>query len=691
VPAEEAALLVASDEHPFALVGGWAGSRAITGSEPLCVAGPDDDPFELLGRLPSVDGAADHAVGGGWFGYLGYGLGETLEPVSPGPPRPLPLLRSSLALYDHVLRLDAEGQWWFEALFTPDRAGVLSRRRDLLAQRLASPPPRHGAALGAFRPTGSGAEGHRAAVAECRERIAGGELFQANLCMRLESAWDGDPAQLFCRLAGRLAPPLGAYLAGPWGAVASMSPELFLRRRGRTAWTEPIKGTTRRGTNGREDAELREALEGSAKDRAENVMIVDLMRNDLGRVSAYGSVSVDALAEARPGAGVWHLVSRVSGTLRPDATDADLLRATFPPGSVTGAPKVQTLRVIHELEATGREVYTGAIGYASPLAGLELSVAIRTFELSRDRVWLGVGGGITWSSDPDREVDECLTKAAPLVAAGGGRLEEWWGGTRSAAATVPRALGHGADRPDPELGVFETVRVMGGEPLDLDLHLHRLAASARDLFDAELPGGLSARARALARGLDGAHGGLRLALAPDGHGSLAATCEKRAASPESPPAGFLVSPWLLPGGLGAHKWRDRRLVDGLAARAAGVPLLVDGDDSVLEAAWGNVWIIEGERVVTPPDDGRLLPGVTRARLLLLAGGLDVEVVEDDIPLERLREADGLFLTSALRGAVPARLGAWPEPHPLVRMLALSLLDQPALTESYERGRVFFVS
>ena len=145
-------------------------------------------------------------------------------------------------------------------------------------------------------------------------------------------------------------------------------------------------------------------------------MIVDLMRNDLGRVCAYGSIEAHE-PRVEPHANVFHLVSTVSGELRPDATDADLLRATFPPGSVTGAPKVQAMKVIAELEATRREAYTGAIGYASPLAGLELSVTIRTFEIAGDRIWLGAGGGIVADSDPAAELREALDKAAGPAAA----------------------------------------------------------------------------------------------------------------------------------------------------------------------------------------------------------------------------------------------------------------------------------
>jgi para-aminobenzoate synthetase/4-amino-4-deoxychorismate lyase len=633
VAAADAALLVASDERPFALVGDWASSLAVVGSEPVRVASD----FGVLDELPDVDGSG---VGGGWFGWLGYGLG--VEPRPPAPPRPVALPDAALGFYDHVLRLDVDGQWWFEALWTEERDAELRARREVLAARLLSPPSRQPVSLGVFRATG----GHRGAVAECRERIAAGEVFQANICMRLESSFDGDPAQLFCSLAEEFAPAKAAFVAGPWGAVASMSPELFLRRgpnwqvlTADTAvgichvWTEPIKGTSRD----------RAELERSEKDRAENVMIVDLMRNDLGRVCEYGSVRVDALAETRPGPGVWHLVSTVSGTLRDGVGNAELLRATFPPGSVTGAPKVQTLRVIHELEATGREVYTGAIGYASPLAGLELNVAIRTFEMSGDRIWLGAGGGITWSSDPDLELDECIAKAQPLIAAVGGEIER---PPRGRAPSIPRALKGEADRPNTALGVFETVLVVDGEPQHLGDHLRRLGVHWE-------PPELHGTCR------------LRITLV-DGR----VTWETAPLPGEPPEGGFLLSPFLLPGGLGERKWIDRRLVDSLGP---GVPLLVDGDGSVLEAAWGNVWAIEGERLITPPADGRILPGLTRARVL----ALEPDAVEEPLTLDRLREADGLFLTSALRGAVPAHVEGGAPPHPLVATLADALLPAHA--------------
>ncbi len=635
LPAAHAALLVAGERDAVALTGTWAGVRAIVATRPTVVLGPGEDPFAALDRLPVLDPAGDPGVvvGGGWFGALGYGLAGRVERAIPPPPHHLPLPDAPLAWFDHVLVCDPKGHWWFEALETPGRAAELRERRDELAARLAAAPRPRPVRLHDARLRAPGAAGHRAAVAACRERIAAGEVFQVNVCLHVDARLEGRPADLAVAAATELAPAHGALVQGPWGALVSASPELFLRRRGREVLTAPIKGTAAAGQD--------VALAASAKDRAENVMIVDLMRNDLGRVSAFGSVAVPALAQARPGAGVTHLVSEVTGTLRPGVGDEELLRATFPPGSVTGAPKVQALRVIAELEGSAREAYTGAVGYASPVAGLELAVAIRTFELVGERVQLGVGGGITTASDPAAELAECLLKARPLLALGGAALPAVDAAPDPTEA-LPLALAAGRTRPDPRSGVFETLAVRGGTPVRADAHLARLTASAGAL-GIDVPDDLRSRVVAAAAGLG--EGRLRVDLAPGGTATIATGPFPVQDGP------VRLAPCRLPGGLGAHKWADRRLVDGLTRELGAVPLLVDGDDGVLEAAWASVWVQEGGRLLTPRADGRLLPGVTRAALL----AEDPRCAEAELGLERVRRADALWVSSALRGLVPALL------------------------------------
>jgi para-aminobenzoate synthetase/4-amino-4-deoxychorismate lyase len=634
------------DRHPFALVGSWAGGGAIVGSEPVALSGPGDDPFALLDRRPVVEGTGAQAVGGGWVGYLGFGLGARLEVLPPPPPRPVPLPPFSWAFYDHLLRLDAGGRWWFEALWSPGSAQRLETRLERLRSRPVEPAAPAAYRCGPFSSRPDGAA-HAEAVRWCRRWIAAGDLYQANLCLRLEANFEGSALELFADAAARLEPARAAYLEGPWGAVASLSPELFLSRRGDAVRSLPIKGTSPRSPDPVVAERQRRALERSGKDAAENVMIVDLMRNDLGRVCAYGTVHVPALARAEPHPGLWHLVSEVRGTLRPGVGDGRLVGAAFPPGSVTGAPKIKALEVISTLESTGREIYTGAIGFASPLAGLELNVAIRTFEIAGDRVWLGAGGGVVADSDPEGEVAESLTKAAPLLAAvgakgpptGGNRLGR--GGSSAAPSALPPPLR--LPRPDPARGVFTTLLAVDGRPVELEAHLSRLASSAA---------------------------GLGLAVAADARDSVLAACPAeglaavRVAIEETalrldtapvtaervlPETGLTVAPVRLPGGLGAHKWVDRRLLETATAAAGAEPLLLDLDGEVLETARGSIWIVEGDTLLTPPADGRILPGVTRALIFELAPAAGLRARAARLSLSRLTAADEVLVTSAVRG------------------------------------------
>jgi para-aminobenzoate synthetase/4-amino-4-deoxychorismate lyase len=626
-----AALILRGEDRPFALIGAWAGGGAILGSEPVRVAAPDDDLFGVLDDVPEVVGGDTTAVGGGWFGFLGFEARHRVEPGHPPPPRPVPLADGALAYYDHVLRMDADGRWWFEALVTAEREAAIARRRGELAERLASPPAVRPFATRDWGWTPTPA-GHAEAVEACRTRIAAGDLFQANLCLRLEGRLEGDAFDLFAAAAEALPTDRAAFVAGPWGTVASLSPELFITRTGRTVRSAPIKGTR--------PADRRAELAESEKDHAENVMIVDLVRNDLGRVCRPGSVRVTALAEVRPHAGVWHMVSEIEGELRDGVGDAGLLRATFPPGSVTGAPKLAALDVIAELESTGREAYTGAIGFASPLAGLELSVAIRTFEIRGRRIWLGAGGGIVADSDGHDEAREAAAKAAPLLAAiGAGAAPDPAPPARRPLRAVRRAP-KPVPRPDPAAGLYETLLVVDGEPQELDAHLARLAAGLAALY--RLPPPTELRERVAAATHVHGRARLRIDVVPGQDATLQVTplaaIEERA----------VLRPVVLPGGLGPHKWRDRTLLESHEADdPATLPLLLDADGYVLETSRTSVVAQDrdGNRS-TPPSDGRILPGVTAAR---------TGARPRRLTLADLAAADVLYVTSALRGLQPARL------------------------------------
>lgn len=361
-------------------------------SEVIMASGP-----EALAHLDTLSS-------GWWAGWLSYDLGRSVERVLPRTP-------DDLGLPDLLLmRFDAR------AIFAPapappriegkGPAARLLRHAIADAPSVTLPPPPH---LG--HPVSSlGRNDFEAGVRAVVELIRAGDCYQVNLTRRL--AWDeaADPIALHAALVrANPAPHAGMVRAGDT-SVVSASPEQFLRREGPMVVTRPIKGT---GHDPRQ-------LLASAKDRAENVMIVDLARNDLGRVCEYGSIEVDALCRPEEHPGLHHLVSTVRGELRPDVTTGDLVRATFAPASVTGAPKPRVMQAIEDLEPVRRGIYCGAVGWIDPEnARLDVNVAIRTFTLHAGRTFLGVGGGIVADSEPAAEWEETELKISRLLAATG--------------------------------------------------------------------------------------------------------------------------------------------------------------------------------------------------------------------------------------------------------------------------------
>ena len=637
--------------RPFALFGSWSGGRALVGSDPLVVVEDADDPFALVDQQPEIAAAVPGATGGGWVGYLGYALGGLVERLPSPPRRPVPLPSSMLAFYDHVVTCDGSGDWWFEALWSDEQSVRLEARLLEWQRRAAAPDEATGEyACGTFRLTPS-PETHRVSVSRAIEHIRSGDLFQVNVCTRLEAGFDGDPLELFCTGADRLAPRFGAFLGHPSLAVASFSPELFLRRTGRSVVSSPIKGTVRRE---RSSADPREQLLGSGKDRAENLMIVDLVRNDLGRVCRYGTVAVPELWRAEEHPGVWHLVSDVTGELCDGVSDSELLRATFPPGSVTGAPKVRAMELISVLEGTAREVYTGAIGIVGPLTGLELNVAIRTFELANGRTWLGVGGGVVADSDPDRELEECFDKARPLLEGIGADLGPAQRRGGPPEATLARQARKASHR-DRAAGVFETILVLGGRPVGLESHLGRLEASVSIVYGAKLPPHIGAQVMEAVAGREGSQR-LRVRAYPTSRAGLATEISISDA-PEAFSGAYsscvTLVPSVLPEGLGPHKWHDRRVLWDLRESLGLLPgeqlLLVDADGVVLETERANLFAICDGVVRTPPVDGRILAGTTREAVIRLASLEGFGVSQAPLAFGELETAEEVFTTSSIRG------------------------------------------
>ena len=371
---------------PAALTGDWFGARAVIAPS---VAVRQTDPAAVF-DVPA--GGESETVGGGWIGYLSY--------PDPGADRAAARIPEAAGGWtDCVLRLDGEGHWWFESLSGEGPS-------EWVCEALAGAVPFGSCDIAWQEPD---LAGHRSGVSSCLEAIGTGEVYQACVCTQFTGTVTGSPVDFFADAVDRTAPARAAFLAGDWGAVASLSPELFLSRRGTRVSSSPIKGTLPIHADP-------EALRSSAKDVAENIMIVDLVRNDLGHVAVTGSVTVPELLAVHPAPGVWHLVSTVTAEVQVGVPMPVLLEATFPPASVTGTPKTRARQLISQWEPRRRGIYCGTLGMASPVAGCELNVAIRTVEFdAHGGAVLGVGGGITADSDPAAEWQECLDKAAAIV------------------------------------------------------------------------------------------------------------------------------------------------------------------------------------------------------------------------------------------------------------------------------------
>jgi para-aminobenzoate synthetase component 1 len=384
------------------------------------------DPFEVLAallrelRVPEQSGLPPFV--GGAIGYLGYDLGRLLERLPDCLVADPDLPDLHLAFFDGVIAWDhARDRGWLVGLNPEGRRGGIAELRKKVTEGPRATPVRLDAEV-RFR-SNVPRETYLAMVRRVLDEVASGEVYQVNVSQRLEAEWTGTAWDAYERLRQASPVPFGAFLQlGGNRAVLSASPERFLRLDGREVETRPMKGTRPRGRTPEEDEALARDLAQSQKDRAENAMIVDVLRNDLGRVCRTGSVRVEELCAVERYATVWQMVSTVRGELAPEADSLDLIRACFPSGSISGAPKIRAMQLIEALEPVRRGVYCGAIGYLSATGAMDTSVAIRTVVLDGTRLLLPVGGGIVADSDPDAEYEESLVKARAGLTAFGGRL-----------------------------------------------------------------------------------------------------------------------------------------------------------------------------------------------------------------------------------------------------------------------------
>ena len=375
-------------------------------------------------RLETVEGVPPFQ--GGAAGYFGYELGTVLERVPRARTDDMAAPDAAIGLYDVVLGFDLEEKLAFLiSTGAPDE----SKDRDMRARRRAAEllekldkpdqttPVRPIGRLdwqSCFTP-----DAYRTAVKRVIDYIYAGDIFQANLTQRFlaDLPKDHDPAALYLALRERNPAPFAAYVSAGDTSVLSTSPERFLKLTNGAVETRPIKGTRRRADDEEADAAIREELLSSEKDRAENIMIVDLLRNDLSRVCRPGSVEVKEYCALKSYETVHHLVSTVTGTLEDGRDAIDLLKASFPGGSITGAPKIHAMEIIAELEPVTRGPYCGAIGYIGFDGAMDTNIVIRTMVIRNGKAAVQAGGGIVADSVPEAEYQESLDKASALLGA----------------------------------------------------------------------------------------------------------------------------------------------------------------------------------------------------------------------------------------------------------------------------------
>ncbi|WP_368171560.1 aminodeoxychorismate synthase component I [Aeromonas sp. R9-2] len=385
----------------------WHGKSSEHSEDPLALLAHTQQ--QLLGELALC--ATHLPFIGGALGLFGYDLGRRFERLPVQAAADIAVPDMAVGIYDWaLLRNVATGDW--QLVHWGDEAG-LANRLAWLEQQQAKPAPAF-ALQGSWQSNMSRAE-YGEKFARIQEYLAAGDCYQINLTQRFSAPYQGDEWQAYCLLATANKAPFSAFIRLPDSALLSLSPERFLLLDGRHIETKPIKGTRPRHPDPATDRQVARELAQADKDRSENLMIVDLLRNDIGRVSRPGSVSVPHLFAVESFPAVHHLVSTIHGELDARWQGVDLLRACFPGGSITGAPKIRAMEIIEELEPQRRNAYCGSIGYLSQHGRMDTSICIRTLIAEAGRLHCWAGGGIIADSDADSEYQETYDKVAHIL------------------------------------------------------------------------------------------------------------------------------------------------------------------------------------------------------------------------------------------------------------------------------------
>jgi para-aminobenzoate synthetase component 1 len=639
----------------------------------------EGDPFDALSMIIKLyhldDPGLDTPVGAGIFGYLSYDLKDYLETLPRTSMNDLSMpgicLFAPSIIIIHDLKTDTL------RLFIPIRAlsGKNFLDEDIRAFRTIlqteTLPQKDLSCIHGLRSNFT-MDDYTAAVNKVKRYILSGDVYQVNISQRFETDFSDDPFNLFLALFHENPAPFFAYINAGDHQVVSTSPERFLKLQGKEVETRPIKGTRPRGKTEHEDRSLRLELEQSQKDDAELSMIVDLLRNDLGKVCRPRSVHVAQHKMVESYRNVFHLVSIVKGTLDAGYNSVDLIKATFPGGSITGCPKIRAMEIIDEIEPNRRHIYTGSIGYISFHDTMDLSIAIRTATICHGKMIFSVGGGIVYDSDPQDEYNETLHKGMTIMK------------TLMAAKKETHiretAWVNGAIRPLEQAslkitdlgfqygyGFFETVRVNQGNPMHLEEHMARFNRTWETLFNHNTPD-LSWR-EIIDQLLD--ENGLRQGIAAV---KIIATRGSRAEPPYDHGIFVMARPYVprfatknISGlKLATYPYprysplADYKSLNYLyyhlagkwaAEQGADESLILNPDGTISETNSANILLIRGKKVIRPLSP-HVLAGIMEEKVcgLLLSWGYNL--IEEKVQPEDLFDADNVMITNSLIGALP---------------------------------------
>lgn len=647
-----------------------------TGGQRLdVVLDPLDALERVLSRFKLTGDDWPEPMAAGLMGYLAYDLKDCLERLPRtsvdelGLPRMLWYAPSLIVVHDrwnNATRLMAPcpGRHCRHA------KTVVERFKTALAA--AAPAAEDYAIDGDLLTSNFKAPDYHRSIERIIDYIAAGDVYQVNMSQRFCAPFEGSAFALFRHMAGLNPAPFFAFVQAGDHQIVSTSPERFLMHAGGRVEARPIKGTRPRCTDPVEDAAMRRELEASTKDDAELSMIVDLLRNDLGKVCRAGSVRVREHKRLEAYQNVYHLVSIVEGTLDNAVSSADLIRATFPGGSITGCPKVRAMEIIDELETCRRHVYCGSVGYIGFNHTMDLSIAIRTATVSTDAVRFSVGGAVVFDSKPDEEYEETLHKGRTLMSACGHTASRrhvppmvWFNGglVRAGAACIPVSdlgLQYG-------YGFFETIRVDQGKAPLLADHLERFDETWRALMPGEPPDITWADVIGQVIGANGLQSGcaaVKLLVTrgdrnrpPWNHGLLvsARSYTHRLMGQQdqglhlgtyphgrqSPLADYKTLNYLFY--FQAGRWAISQGFDEA--------LILNPDGTVSETNTANLLIIENRKVIRPSSPA-VLPGVMAQALCRVLSDWGYRIVRESLKPCRLLEADQVLATNALMGAVP---------------------------------------